>query len=79
VTAEGLCQVARDNLVSMTPEMGSLADQFGTLAKRADLHGLTKPSEMLRHMEREIRLILHQADAVIGAVQAAEGKETHGR
>jgi hypothetical protein len=63
----------------MTPEMGSLAAQFGTLAKRADTHGLAKPSEMLRHMEREIRLILQQADAVIGAVQAAEGKENNGR
>jgi hypothetical protein len=71
--------MARDSLASMTPGMGSLAAQFGTLAKRADTHGLTKPSEMLRHMEREIRLILQQADAVIGAVQAAEDKENDGR
>jgi hypothetical protein len=75
-----LADLALERLEEIGPEMQRLAAQFALLAGRADMHGMTKPSAMLRHYDRELKLILDQARHVVGAVRAKEqstGKETH--
>lgn len=71
-TAEG----ARENLAAIRSTLEDLASDFTQLARHADRLGQPQPAIRLRHMERELVLVVQQADALIGAVLSAETKGT---
>jgi hypothetical protein len=66
---------ARENLAAITSTLEDLAGDFDALVRHADRHGLAVVATRLRHMEREMRLVLQQGDALIGAVMSAEKGE----
>jgi hypothetical protein len=63
---------ARETLAGITDSLESLADDFDALVNQADRHGMAVVATRLRHMERELRMVLQQGGALVGAVASAE-------
>ena len=63
---------ARENLAEIRSTLEDLAADFAALVRHADRLGQAVVATRLTHMEREIRLILQQGDALIGAVLSAD-------
>ena len=70
--ARDVADASARQLATARPVLTPLMLQFQLLAQRADVHGLSSASHMLRHYEREIGLLLTQAGNVIDAVRVAE-------